>query len=275
MIVPTALLSFLCLSTAPCEGVRNAAVITGQSAIDSLIADISERRRDRAIARVSDVITVTGRSRIVRTPAQFVDRLLGCVSVPSSVRQVGRDYFQIDWVCGKKKYFAYLDADFMKPYIVVMLEDEITAMEPVYAPAPPLPGPDRHVPPSLELINSIAGSLLTADQGAVRYKANPQTSVSLARRDRSHNVVVYERDELGPGAIAPITRAAFDRVGKPVSFECVQERYGGTCKFIFDRPGVALTCWIGTYDGVLNAIRFVWETSEQNLLDAKKIWDGA
>jgi hypothetical protein len=153
-----------------------------------------------------------------------------------------------------------------------MLEDEFTAKTPAVAPAPSLPGPDRHVPPTKELIDAIVRSLMAREPDRLRARMKSDTIVSLARRDNSKEVDVYELEELGPAAIFPIVAATLERVGQPVSFECAQERYGGTCKFLFDRPGVALTCWIGTYSGQINAIRFTWQTHEQDILDGAKNW---
>lgn len=263
----------MCLGITPCGDDGASVVKTGQRAVDLLIADLAERRRDQAIARISDVTTVAGRTQIVRTPTQFVDRLLGCIPIKNSTSSLGRDNYRVEWLCSGKKYFADFDAAHEKPYITVILEDEVTAKEPVYAPAPPASGPDRHLPPTRDLIDLIAGSVLAGDYDVVRAMMSARTIVSVARLDKSRNVLVYESEELGPSAILPMVAESFEHVGKPVSFECSQERYGATCEFRLPRPGVALTCWIGAYNGRLNAIRFVWKTPEQDILDAAKNWE--
>lgn len=272
MSATATLLSLLCLGIAPCGEDQPSVVKTGNRTVDFLIADIAERRRGQAIDRISGVSSVTGRNQIVRTPAQFVDRLLGCTTIQSSAKTLGKYYFRVEWLCGGKRYFADFDTLHTRPYVEVMLEDESTAKMPAVAPAPPLPGPDRHVPPAKEFIDTIARSLMVDEHRRLLAWMKSDTIVSLARRDNSNNVDVYEREDLGPAAISPIVEASFKRVGKPVSFECAQERYGGTCKFLFDKPGVALTCWIGAYSGRINAIRFTWQTHKQDLLDRAKNW---
>jgi hypothetical protein len=263
----------LCLGVAPCASDRIQNDVTGNESVDHLIKDLERKRRDQAIARVSAVTTTTGKTQIVRTPAQFVDRLIGCDLVEDKTKQVGREIYWTEWSCGAGKYWAYLDNYRGGPYIQVELYDETTWRQATPAPAPARNGGDNHAPPSLELINSIAASLLSKDYNLVRPWMKGQTVVSVSRRDRSKNVVVVELEELGKESISPISEAVLERVGRPTSYRCERDEYGGTCRFRFERAGVELTSEIRAYNGAINAIRFIWETPEQNILDSSKDWE--
>jgi hypothetical protein len=270
----TTLVSFLCLGITPCASDRIQNDATGNKAVDHLIKDLQRERRDRAIARVSAVTTTTGKTQLVRTPTQFVDSLIGCDLVEDRTKRVGREIYWTEWSCGANKYGAYLDNYRGGPYIVVELDDENTRRHVTPAPAPARGGGYKHSPPSLEFINAIAGSLLSKEYNFARRWMKEQTIVSVSRRDLSKNVVVVEREELGKGAISPIAAAVFELVGRPASYQCEQDQYGGTCRFRFDRAGVELTSRIGVYNGAINVIRFIWETPEQNSLDVSKDWEG-
>jgi hypothetical protein len=246
---------------------------TGNKAVDHLIKDLQRERREQAIARVSEVTTTTGKTQLVRTPTQFVDRLIGCEFLGDKTKLVGKGIYLTEWSCGTSKYWAYLDNYRGGPYIEVELDDENTRRQATPAPAPARRDGDKHSAPSLEFINAIADSLLSKEYKSVRTWMKEQAIVSIRRRDRSKNVVVVESEGTGKGAISPIAAALLERLGQPVSYQCEQDEYGGSCRFHFDRPGVELNCVIGAYNGAINFIQFVWETPEQNILDAAKDWE--
>lgn len=247
---------------------------TGDKAIDGLIADIAEGRRDRAIDNIADITNFSGQRKIARTPAQFVDRLLNCTPIAGSMKAfVGEYSFSVMWVCGETKYRTIFDSLHARPYLEVLLQDERLLSEPVFAPAPPVPpragaAPDPLSPP-LALLNKVAAVAISGG-GTLPIPMRSSGSVRLYRRDVSAKVSIVERDEEGAAPFADVTREAFQKVGRPTGFSCVSGKYLGTCTFNFARPGVGLKVEIGASAGTINFIDYTWQTSEQNKRDAAR-----
>jgi hypothetical protein len=108
------------LASVSSSDVQPISIATGDHAIDALVSDIAAGRRAQAIVRIA-YVTSTGEKRLVRTPTQFVDRLLKCTPLAGSVKPIYGQMTQVTWACGGIKYRAVFEFNDTKPYIVVML----------------------------------------------------------------------------------------------------------------------------------------------------------
>jgi hypothetical protein len=247
-------------------------IATGDPAIDALVSDIVAGQREQAIDRIASVSSMAGdHKRLVRTPTQFVDRLLRCVPLAGSAKPVYGRMVQLMWSCGEVKYRAIFESKVSKPYIVVMLEDKamiaMRAVTPPRAPSPPIPIPQGSLPvspysPSLALLNTIAAAAVFGKFGPVHGIIRPQTSIRVARRDLAANVTIDQLDDDGLEVFVAYTQVVFRKVGRPTGFNCRSEQYSGTCEFTFKDSRSVLSADVGAKNEAVNYVSYTWVAAE-------------
>ena len=209
--------------------------------------------------------------RLVRTPTQFVDRLLRCVPLAGSAKPIYGRMIQLMWSCGGAKYSTVFESKVAKPYIVVMLEDQamiaMRAVTPPRAPAPPIAVPQGSFStspysPPLALLNTIAASAVSGKFDRVRGIIRPQTNIRVGRRDLAAKVTIDQLDDDGLKAFVSLTQVVFRKVGRPIGFNCKSEQYSGTCEFMFKDSRSVLSAVVGARNDAVNYVSYTWVVAE-------------
>lgn len=210
---------------------------TGDAAVDALVDDIFEGRRDAAVARISSIESITGLPRLVTTPAEFVDRLLNCS--PRATDKVVAGMPTVDWTCADGPYRTAFDSTSSAPYLIVAEFADPARIEmlarPLVAPPPPIAAPPSpsaqpaNVGPSSTAMHLLLEALHKRNAKSFAGLVGPETRVTFGRRDAAAGVTVAESDDVGPAAFAAQFATALDRVGPVASVDCHIESAAGFC----------------------------------------------
>lgn len=236
-----------------------APAVTGDAAVDALVDDIAQGRRDAAVARISSIETITGMERLVTTPAQFVDRLLGCKGASVKYRPA---FVTVKWTCPDGVYQSLFDATWRPPYITVaefmdakriaLMSDPNRKVVAPPAPPPLPPGPAAPLPvPSFNaaalFVNAVRGD--EPENFAALFR--PDARVSSSRRDLVAKVNVTELDGEGPGAALYQLTALRARMGMIGEIPCHSQSGVMVCSIQRPSgPGGAIAMLFGDGDTI-------------------------
>lgn len=275
----------LALATAAPAAAQGHVPVPAGPEVDGLVAALEAKDRDGAIGRIKGIFALMDQDRMVRTPAAFVDLVIGCPS-----QQIGAKitkYFQLytyRWDCPQGEYQAQLGKDPDSSYVeVVDPADAVrlakrAAAGPVRPMMPPPPPPlstsespevrkariEQRAAAELAALKALelqlkAGQL--TDAAALAPKANFTTGY----RDISQSAFIAEMDSDGLAGANEQLAWLTANLGKPASLECKQLRddsgaYGpsffSTCRMISERPGHGYAAMVFFRDAKIASIQF-------------------
>jgi len=112
----------------------------GHAQVDALVADLTARRRDAALARLYGITTLTGSANAVPSVQAFVDKLMTCTFL-SGAPFGRRDFllYRVLWRCPDGNYEALLDAEGFPPRLLIGQFQRAGTAERMRSTPPPAP----------------------------------------------------------------------------------------------------------------------------------------
>ena len=249
--------------------------------IEGLLEALANNDRDGSIGKIKGIFALADdhNDRFVRTPAAFVDLVIGCPVTQTEARV--SDFFSLytyRWECPSGVYQAELGKDPDSSYVeVVDPADEarlaLRASQPMVMPMAPPPiktaadlraeqeerGRQELVALRLLEPQLRAGTL---NAGSLASRSNFTTGY----RDLAQSTFIAEMDNDGlEGGNAQLAWLK-DTLGKPASVECKQTRdeigptkfltFFSSCTVKTERPGHAYTAFVFFRDAKISSIQF-------------------
>lgn len=249
--------------------------------VESLIEVLAQNEREAAIRKIKGIFALADdhNDRLVRTPAAFVELVIGCPANQIEARE--SRFFKLytyRWNCPSGVYQAMLGKDPDSSYVEVVdpADEERLAQRaknpPVMPMAPPPIKSDADIRAEQEERGRrekvalmalkpqfMAGEL---DEGSVALRSNFQTGY----RDMAQSTFIAELDSDGLAGANEQLNWLEDTLGKAQSVECKQTRseigptgyvtFFSSCTVKTDRPGHAYTALINFRDAKIGSIQF-------------------
>lgn len=250
--------------------------------VEGLVAALAAKDREGAIGRIKGIFAIQDEDRMVRTPAAFVDLVIGCPS-----KQVGAkisQYFQLytySWDCPNGEYQAQLGKDPESSYVEVVDPADAArlakwAAAPPTRPMLPPPPPPRESPEvrNARIEQRAAAELVVLKALEPQLKAGrltddtllaPKANFTTGYRDLAQSTFIAEIDSDGLAGANEQLAWLTANIGKPASVECKQTRsdneaYGPTffssCRVISQQPGHGYTALVFFQNARISAIQF-------------------
>lgn len=277
--------SLLVLAAAAPAAAQEHVPVPAGPEVEGLVAALAAKDREGAIGRIKGIFAIQDEDRMVRTPAAFVDLVLGCPS-----KQIGAKvskYFQLytySWDCPSGEYQAQLGKDPESSYVeVVDPADaarvakwaEARRLRPMAPPsvAPP-PAPESPEARTSRLEQRAAAELVVLKALEQQLKSGqlidatmlaPRANFTTGYRDLAQSTFIAERDSDGLAGANEQLAWLTANIGKPASVECKQTRsdsdaFGPTffnsCRVISQKPGHGYTALVFFQNAKITAIQF-------------------
>lgn len=281
-LVAPAILAMLA-TAAPAAADEHVPVPAGPE-VEGLLAALEAKDRDGAIGRIKGIFALMDDDRLVRTPAAFVELVIGCPA--RQIDAKGREYklYTYRWDCPRGAYQAELGKDPDSSYVEVVDPADAArlaqraAAGPMRPMAPP-PMPARTAPESpearkarieqraaaeLAMVKALEPQLLAGrltDAAAFVPRANFTTGY----RDIAQSTFIVEQD--GDGLDGANEQLAWltANLGKPASVECKQTRSDSgaydpfffySCRMNSEQPGHAYVAFVFFQNGKIGTMQF-------------------
>jgi len=276
--------SLLLLATAAQAAAQEHVPVPAGPEVEGLVAALEAKDRDGAIGRIKGIFALMDDDRMVRTPAAFVDLVIGCPA-----KQTGANlskYFQLytySWKCPNGEYQAQLGKDPESSYVEVVDPADAARLAKRAAAPPKMPMapptapmlPARESPEARNArIEKAAAVELAAlkvlepqlkagqltDAAALTKDANFTTGY----RDLAQSTFIAELDSDGLAGANEQLAWLTANIGTPASAECKQTRsdgaYGPTffssCRVVSQQPGHGYNAMVFFRDAKIAAIQF-------------------
>lgn len=229
----------------------------------ALIDDIVAGDREAAIGRIDMVETLDFGPRLVTTPGEFVDRMLGCAMNEASSREFyGRlRMFTTKWTCADGDYeimFAHQDGS---PYVTVAnfrdparLAEEAADTRGAVRPPPAPPAPPRRnltdeeraardaaiTAYRVQACNLLGQAVLDGDASGLEVISTQRSRYMFGFHDPFASTMVVEVDGNGFPAAQRMVDAALEALGTPKDYSCVTEDFGIMVRWEFSPQDRAL-----------------------------------
>lgn len=274
----------LLAAAAPAAAQEHVPVAAGPE-VDGLVAALEAKDRDGAIGRIKGVFALMDQDRMVRTPAAFVDLVIGCPAKQiAAFKTTNFKLYTYSWNCPAGEYQAQLGKDPESSYIeVVDPADAARLAKRAAAPRtkpmlpPPMPAlKDRESPEARKarIEQRAAAELVALEALEPQLKTGQLTDASALApganfttgyRDIAQSTFIAEMD--GDGLSGANEQLAWltANLGKPASVECRQVRddsgaYGSsffsTCRVLSERMGHGYSAMVFFRDAKVASIQF-------------------
>lgn len=267
-------------SAAPAAAQEHVPVPAGPE-VEGLVAALAAKDRDGAIGRIKGIFALMDRDRMVRTPAAFVDLVIGCPSKQIDA-QVDKflEFYTYRWDCPKGEYQALLGKDPESSYVEVMDPADAARLA-QRAAAPPVQQmlPPMLEPESSEVRKARVERLAAAELAALKalesqLKAGRLTEASAVTvnanfttgyRDYSQSTFISQMDGDGIAAANEQLSWMTMNLGKPTSAACEQKRieissaeatFFSSCTVKTERPGHGYTALVAFQGSKIASIQF-------------------
>lgn len=277
-------LALLLAAAAPAAAQSHVPVPAGPE-VEGLVAALEAKDRDGAIGRIKGIFALQDQDRMVRTPAAFVDLVIGCPAKQiAAFNTTSFKLYTYSWNCPQGEYQAQLGKDPESSYVeVVDPADAARIARRAAAPRtkPMLPPP---MPALMERESPEARKARVEQQAAAELAAlkalepqlkagvltdaaalAPGANFTTGYRDLAQSTFITEMD--GDGLSGANEQLAWltANLGKPATVDCRQIRddsgaYGPfffhTCRVLSERMGHGYSAMVSFRDAKLSSIQF-------------------
>ena len=276
--------SLLLLVTAAQAAAQEHVPVPAGPEVEDLVAALAAKDRDGAIGRIKGIFALMDDDRMVRTPAAFVDLVIGCPSKQiAAITDRPYKLFTYSWNCPAGEYQAQLAKDPESSYVEVIdpadgarlaKRTEARRLRPMAPPtAPMLPAPESPEARKARIEQRAAAELAALKVLEPQLKAGQLTDAAALTkdanfttgyRDLAQSTFIAELDSDGLAGANEQLAWLTANIGTPASAECKQTRsdgaYGPTffssCRVVSQQPGHGYTAMVFFRDAKIAAIQF-------------------
>ncbi|WP_143738123.1 hypothetical protein [Erythrobacter donghaensis] len=274
----------LLAATAPAAAEEHVPVSAGPE-VDGLVAALEAKDRNGAIGRIKGIFALNDEDRMVRTPAAFVDLVIGCPAKQiAALNTTSFKLYTYRWDCAAGEYQAQLGKDPDSSYIEVVDPADAAriakrAAAPRMKPMLPPPMPalmDRESPEARKarVEKTAAAELAALKALEPQLKAGvltdaaalaPNANFTTGYRDIVQSAFIAEMD--GDGLSGANEQLAWltANLGKPDNVECRQIRNDSvpgdpffihTCRVLSEQMGHGYAAMVFFRDAKIASIQF-------------------